>query len=208
MMGMAGTASAVPILGLFTTGVDDTNALLAGGATDTHYAILETSTNAVVMTTFPASWILNDATSQWVWQFKDGTPIGSPGSHLVLTFETTFDLTGLDPSTASISGTWATDNTGLDILINGVSTGQTSSGFTSFSMFNISSGFVGGVNTLRFVVDDFGLRAGFRVGSIAGTADSVSAIPEPSTLALFATGLALLAFLGWRRRRAVQVKAA
>ncbi len=24
--------------------------------------------------------------------------------------------------------------------------------------------------------------------------------PEPSTLALFATGLALLAFLGWRRR--------
>ena len=25
-------------------------------------------------------------------------------------------------------------------------------------------------------------------------------IPEPSTFALFATGLALLAFLGWRRR--------
>ncbi len=32
--------------------------------------------------------------------------------------------------------------------------------------------------------------------------------PEPSTLALFATGLALLAFIGWRRRRVVQVKAA
>ena len=35
-----------------------------------------------------------------------------------------------------------------------------------------------------------------------------SPIPEPSTFALFATGLALLAFLGWRRRGAVQVKAA
>ena len=33
-------------------------------------------------------------------------------------------------------------------------------------------------------------------------------IPEPSTLTLFATGIALLAFIGWRRRRVVQVKAA
>ena len=33
---------------------------------------------------------------------------------------------------------------------------------------------------------------------------SISAAPEPSTLALFATGLALLGFMGWRRRRAVQ----
>ncbi len=32
--------------------------------------------------------------------------------------------------------------------------------------------------------------------------------PEPSTLALFATGLALLGFLGWRRRKAAWVRAA
>ena len=33
-------------------------------------------------------------------------------------------------------------------------------------------------------------------------------IPEPSTLALFATGLAMFGFIGWRRRKRVQVKAA
>jgi hypothetical protein len=37
---------------------------------------------------------------------------------------------------------------------------------------------------------------------------TVSEAPEPSTLALFATGLALLGFLGWRRRGTMWVKAA
>ncbi len=37
---------------------------------------------------------------------------------------------------------------------------------------------------------------------------SVSAIPEPSTLALFATGLALLAFFGWRQRSRQRAHAA
>jgi hypothetical protein len=35
-----------------------------------------------------------------------------------------------------------------------------------------------------------------------GTYTVMAAAPEPSTLALFATGLALLAFIGWRRRKA------
>ena len=65
--------------------------------------------------------------------------------------------------------------------------------------------------TVLFVDDAFGidvLNIGTSsVGTLVGEMVAAPA-PEPSTLALFATGLALLAFLGWRRRGAVQVKAA
>ena len=37
---------------------------------------------------------------------------------------------------------------------------------------------------------------------------TVAVVPEPSTLSLFATGLAGLGFMGWRRRRSVRVRAA
>ncbi len=40
---------------------------------------------------------------------------------------------------------------------------------------------------------------------LSTTEFSLTEAPEPSTLALFATGLVLLAFMGWRRRRSVQV---
>jgi hypothetical protein len=38
-------------------------------------------------------------------------------------YETTFDVTGFDPSTVRLIGRWATDNEGVNILINGISTG-------------------------------------------------------------------------------------
>ena len=46
------------------------------------------------------------------------------------------------------------DNLGLDILLNGVSTGITSPGFTSYTPFTITSGFLPGMNTLDFVINN------------------------------------------------------
>jgi hypothetical protein len=71
------------------------------------------------------------------------------------------DLTGLDPTTALVTGQWATDNAGNDILINGISTAQTSGGFNTFTAFMISSNFVPGINTVDFVVEDLAISLGF-----------------------------------------------
>ena len=62
------------------------------------------------------------------------------------------------------------------------------------SAFTINSGFVAGVNTLEFQVQDVGGIAGFMVSSLSGTA-----ISEPGMLAVFGLGIAGLGFA--RRRR-------
>lgn len=188
-------AHAAPITGLFVTGVDGASTVLADGATDTHYAILETGTNAIAMANHPA-WIPNDLTSKWVWQQSNGQP-----TNVTRTFRQTFDLTGLDHTTAAITGTWAVDNSGLNILINGTATGNTAPGFTAYANFSINSGFIAGINTLDFVVQDVGVISGFRVGSISGTANALSSVnvPEPITLSLLGAGLLSLGAI--RRRR-------
>jgi hypothetical protein len=48
-------------------------------------------------------------------------------------------------------GAWATDNLGTDIKLNGVSTGlQNGNQFGSLTPFTLTTGFVAGVNTLEF----------------------------------------------------------
>lgn len=191
---LPGTALAVPIPGLFNTGVDASGNALAAGAVDPHYAILETGSAAVVVKdAIPSTWIDNASTYRWVWETVAGTP-----TNVIRTFRTTFDLSGLDPATAALSGTWATDNSGLDILINGTPTGNTCGGFSSFCSFSVTSGFVAGVNTLDFRVQDVGVISGFLVGSISGTADPLGTVREPPALALALAGLAVATV---RRRR-------
>ncbi len=97
----------------------------------------------------------NDANSGWL------TPAGT-GTHApeaIYQIDTVIDLTGIDPATIAFHGFWVSDNAGLDILVNGSSTGQTNSGAhgalpsafaaNAFTLTG-ADGLVAGANTISF----------------------------------------------------------
>jgi len=142
--------------------------------------------------------------SAWIGPNENGLfgPVG------LYDYKTTFNLSGLDSSTAKIIGKWSSDNNGVSILLNGVDTGNPSTSFGQFSLslapFSINSGFQPGINTLDFIVNN-GFLAGFTDNATAlrvemtGTAAPVPAVPEPITFMML--GLGLVAF-NYSRRNA------
>jgi len=202
-LGVSSPTYASSLTTLFNTGVDSGGNVLTNNTIgDPHYSLIAVpsgSTNTRIITSaggFPIGPYLGDNTlSRWIGPNNDADLNGPVGN---FTYRTTFDLTGFNPSTALISGKWSSDNNGLSILLNGVNIGTPAIPFTAFTNwfpFSISSGFVGGINTLDFLVYNGGGPTALRV-EMAGTA---SAVPIPA--ALWLIGSALIGLVSFGRRK-------
>lgn len=183
-------AQAAAITTLFSTGVDNAGALLAAGATDTHYSVTPGSGPfAIGPLGLAGSWVSNTATSQWISAATDTLAGGGP-----FTYSTTFDLTGFDISTAVIQFDIAADNSAI-IFLDGVQVATHAfPGWTNISTITLSSGFSAGANTLSFVIPNNTVGTndgptGLQVRIVSATANALN-VPEPGSAALVALALA------------------
>ena len=197
-------SGAAPITTLYNTGVNDSGTPMANGAAATRYTLLNAPTGAATTLRVATSangypippWLGDDRLSAWIGPNSDAALDGPAGNY---DYRTTFSLTGFDAATASIVGRFAADDSGI-VLLNGIAvTGVQSLGFSSFTPFTIDRGFVAGINTLDFVVNNGGGPTGLRA-EMTGTANA-SAVPEPSTLAVLALPAGLAGLLTLKRRR-------
>lgn len=212
-LGFASIAQAEinPILGLFNTGVDGTGAYLASGASDGHYSLVAVPAGSGITNTQVAGsgapippWATPSA-SQWIG--PAGYPsLGGPGG--TYDYQTTFTIgSPFSAADFDLLGTWLTDNEGVDILVNGNSSGYTVPDdgfgipFTAPHQFHLSSGFVTGLNTIDFVVhnipNDTSTTADNENGNNPTGLDveftyAGTATPEPGTFVLLLGGAALV----------------
>ena len=139
------------IVGLYNTGVDNAGAMLAQGATDSHYTIISgPQTGAVYIAPADPGWIARTSNSQWISPSAAQSASLPSGTYQV---RTTFTVVG-SPSGIAIALSCAADDTISDIQLNGVSVAANIGGRSAWANLTLSSGFIRGANVLDFYVSN------------------------------------------------------
>lgn len=125
-LGIVFSSGANAAVGLYNTGVDDSNDVLMLGSIDTHYTV-NPGSNAF-STNYPEGygagyWLAPNSTSGWITPLLGSGNTASGSAGLAYTYQTTFNLTGINFASLVINGKVTADNGISDILINGISTG-------------------------------------------------------------------------------------
>jgi hypothetical protein len=165
-------ASAAPIT-VHNTGVDALDALVGYGQTAAFWQLLAAPSGATeVLGSSPAAfdhpaYAPNTTTSQWVAHNNGNVSVTG-----IYTYALTIDLTGLDHTTAVISGLFATDNEGF-ISVNGGPAAATTGyeDFAALTAFTLNSGFIAGLNTIQLSVNNAGNPTAFHVNFTSATAN-------------------------------------
>ncbi len=190
MLGLSTAANAVILTDLYNTGLGVGGATLAAGngQTDANYTVTPGTigTAGQAVTYFNPAYSSETPESRWIsYQADGGSAAGT------FTLSTTFNLTGYQVATASVSGLWGVDNVG-EIFLNGVTTGITNSQFSQLTAFSINTGFIAGINTLSFRIIDQGPPAALRVDGLTGSAElAAPGVPEPATWGLMIAGFVM-----------------
>jgi len=219
-------ATLVSTLGPFPSGNPDphwtiTTVPTGGPATPFSAQVVETNDGDDVEGTFPnypigsnGPWELDsDTLSEWIAPHADEGDVGNEPASTTMyyTYQTTFSLAGLNPSTVSIAGTYIEDDILISVSLNGTSLGISQGGGNVTGLGNVKftipvgSNFTAGTNTLDFVVENYPIvgsgnnPTGLRV-EMSG---SGVAVPEPIGASVMALGLFGLLR---RRRKAAEAK--
>lgn len=170
--------------GVFGTGVGVDGTPLANGQIDPHFTLIANPDNTEssevrIQSNIAGTWLPNSASSKWIGPRTDtagaaGIPSADGEGEGVYVYRTQLDLTGFDPASIVITGSWATDNGGTAIRVNGTvvagvvnDTGVTYGGLKAFTLNASNATFISGINNLDFVVrnDAVGLT-GLRVDGL------------------------------------------
>lgn len=212
-IGTAARAQTVSIAGLYTTGVNNSNALLGNNTQDAHYVITANTAgstqyngNSYTVTTsaLGGSWVANTSSARWVVAPKSGSNDGNDPTRPNGTYDYTLTFTmptGAQLNTVSIAGIGAVDDTAA-IYVNGtLVSGQTLNSWSSTNSFSLNSSnstFLSTTNTIMFRVNNSGGGAtGLLITSLSGTA----VVPEVATFLPVAVALALFAAIRVVRRQ-------